>query len=134
MVGLWDYAENMNIGKVIVWGVVGVIVLGMVRGLVVDLKRQTPPKTSYILRASAEISPDQSQMLVRNTNNFLWPKPAFTINGMYRLEYQSDIQPGEVVPLPLGGFVDREGNRFGGVQQFHKFDIRTATMAWKGRQ
>jgi hypothetical protein len=110
--------------------ILGVVVL--FKAFFEDVKKSTPPPVRYDIRADARISPDQKGMSVTNTGIGSWTTPVFSINSAYQLKYPDNVRAGGAVTLPFHQFLNEKGEVFPGVQQFNRFNIQTATMAWSG--
>jgi len=112
--------------------IIGVVIL--VKGFVKDVKENTPKPIQYIMYFDARINDAKTGMKVTNQNDFPWPDPVFFINRTYKLKYNGPIGPGQVVDLGFADFKNETGASFPGVQQFHDFDVETATMAYARRR
>ena len=110
----------MNLGKLLVTGVIILVAVAMVRSFVSDVQKNTPPPTHFIIRADVRIAPDQTQLIIRNTNNFPWKSPIFWINDSYRCNYPKPIMGGETVQVPFQQFKDETGQTFKDAKLFGK--------------
>jgi len=98
-----------------------------------DVEENRPPPTQYILYHDARVNDAKNGLTITNRNDFVWPKPIFTINGMYQAPYPGNWKPAETKELPYSDFKDDQGQPFPTTFEFHNFDIRTATMAMRKR-
>ena len=117
----------------------GLLLIGgiyfIVKDFTKEVKENTPPPTQYILFHDARVNAAKNGLVITNMNDFVWPKPVFTINGVYQNYYPGNFKPGakNSKELPYSDFKDDKGQAFPPTFEFHNFDIRTATMAMRKR-
>lgn len=123
----------MNAGRILA----GLLLIGglffLIKDFMTDVKENTPPPTQYILFHDARVNAAKNGLVITNKNDFVWPKPIFTINGIYQAPFPGNWKPGEIKELPYSDFKDDQGQAFPPNFEFHNFDIRTATMAMRKR-
>jgi hypothetical protein len=119
------------------WLVTLILLLGilfLVRACYQDYERNkfVPPQRT--IRFESRVNPNQSGLLVTNTNDFAWPNPTFIINGAYRSNRDGAVRGGEIIEVPFSSFQNDQGVPFRDLALFHSFDIKTATMVSTGKR
>jgi hypothetical protein len=122
----------MNAGRLFL-GVIFLLGVAVVfKACLEDTQRNTPAPVKYIIRADARVSPDKTGMSVTNTGQESWSQPFFIINGSYQYRYPMNVRSGASVLLPFTNFKNDKEEVFPSWDQFHRFNIQTATMEWNG--
>lgn len=109
-------------------------VVAIAKGFWKDVKESTPPPREYKIFADMRVADDKAGMQIKNGNDFSWTKPVFIVNGVYRHTHPGSLKPGQTAIVPFDQFQTAEGAKFPGVEQFHDFDIATATMSLARRR
>jgi hypothetical protein len=123
----------MKIGRILAGLLLIVGILFLAKDFWTEVEENRPPPTQYILFHDARVNDAKNGLTITNKNDFVWPKPIFTINGAYQNFYPENMNPGETKEFPYSDFKDDQGQSFPPSFQFHNFDIRTATMAMRKR-